>query len=857
MRSFIKSHRRTELAASEDPDEAKTPLTSPLVMQTPQFTPPQLVGGASLTSPKRLLTPIKNLFLSLAHSRLSTNIAEHAKSKPDSRKLKHRGHSSVSNISEITMAKHSFELPRVLAVAQQGGLGPPPNLASASTPQLHLTFPTSVSYTSLTSATSSASSNARNSTHRPFSSTLPSIPNEHSSDSDDSDSSSQFSFVQDMKGGRNTSVKYYKPARAKEPELPQASNTFSEHDLGYEVDEFSDYDYENNGMDDDDYDDDEDNHYTQIFDDERDAKVRFKEQESSAPGAATDNASDEFVFSSPEVTKEHIQWIPVGHSHKRFNRAYHLSIDGVSEASDSDSDFNTNDILENYLEMSLLPARNTQSSSDDDVAATPELATSETFELYDLSSPIINGLTIGNNLRHRYRADEPEYVSPVRTYVPRSKSSDEIFKLRVLKSFHGSLSETLDVEIPRKVERMTRVEEAAEGSERVKSEESSEVTDVKAGSEEASEVSERGKSEEDKVGLGISPAPSSASLLNARPSMETQSTLLEPEARKRQSVIDMMESLSLLDGSTTEEPTVEVSRRRSVVDVVSTLKQLEPAKRQSVVDMMATLAVLQSTEQTPQSKRKSVADMMATLASLETPGESDTASKRQSVIDMMSSLAALEDQKGSADPKTKGNRQSVVDMMASLSALEAPEVSDAPTRRKGDPRTRLAEGKRYSWFNNDELVSFKTVSHLRTSLSDITGDMVLDEHDDSGTYLDLLDEVNSMTEDFDFDEQKPWPPLEGFQRSNSYKNRPTKLVMDNTVLTNKIETLNKTVTFYRTNSQSSLSKSRSISRAPSARSMLSLNEEEHNPPFRAHSHTGAFRKKNLGTITEADSPLLR
>ena len=68
-------------------------------------------------------------------------------------------------------------------------------------------------------------------------------------DDDDDDNSSQFSFVHDMKGGRNTSVKYYKTKNSKNTNNDEGLlNTFNELDLGYEVDEFSDYDYENNGV---------------------------------------------------------------------------------------------------------------------------------------------------------------------------------------------------------------------------------------------------------------------------------------------------------------------------------------------------------------------------------------------------------------------------------------------------------------------------------------------------------------------------------------------------------------------------------------------------------------------------------
>ncbi|ODV67801.1 hypothetical protein HYPBUDRAFT_152578, partial [Hyphopichia burtonii NRRL Y-1933] len=139
-----------------------------------------------------------------------------------------------------------------------------------------------------------------------------------------------------------------------------------------------------------------------------------------------------------------------------------------------------------------------------------------------------------------------------------------------------------------------------------------------------------------------------------------------------------------------------------------------------------------------------------------------------------------------------------------------------------------------------------------------------------------------MPEDFDFEEhenlqheREQQQNLGGFYRSKSYKNKPMKAVIDmNNFSTNKIETLNKTVTFYRSNSTKSnneLNSSRSISRAPSGRSLLSfgsLNEEDSEdedddtktlPSFKStpsSSMNGDINLRNLGTITETDSPRL-
>ena len=108
MRSFIKSHRKTDSTVSSTlespllennhatsthghsnsatlispPDDyyppvsysnrsSTTPIPSPKIQQHPQFTPPQAnhSNSSSISSPKKLLTPIKNLFASSSHSK--------------------------------------------------------------------------------------------------------------------------------------------------------------------------------------------------------------------------------------------------------------------------------------------------------------------------------------------------------------------------------------------------------------------------------------------------------------------------------------------------------------------------------------------------------------------------------------------------------------------------------------------------------------------------------------------------------------------------------------------------------------------------------------------------------------------
>lgn len=56
------------------------------------------------------------------------------------------------------------------------------------------------------------------------------------------------------------------------------------------------------------------------------------------------------------------------------------------------------DILENYLDISELPSI---TNSQENLADFEDPSANGNFELFALNSPIINGLTIGNNLRHR------------------------------------------------------------------------------------------------------------------------------------------------------------------------------------------------------------------------------------------------------------------------------------------------------------------------------------------------------------------------------------------------------------------------------------------------------------------------
>lgn len=1060
MRSFIKSHRRNESINSEGHDNPEsldyfartTPANSPSLQQSSQLTPPQAITGSSngsISSPKKLLTPIKNLFSSSSknltlNSGDNLNNAIYNSSKSGSSKLKLKNHKrashSISNISDLLIdtslkstSSHlssnsqpvsasgtvpnsvfndpKFDLASKLPSNQQPSLAPPPNLVSSSyAPTLnhpsHLqqqhSYPHSNSSTSLSSIVrsnktysspvsvshSSYSLSQLSSRKEPFneishtppeliahnptpdkpqcndkqvsfaanSNSIPTLEygknssvksnlkspldlrkTDNNSDNEDndtidgeededeeSDSSSQFSFVKDKIGGRNTSVKYYKAAKSTPPSTNEGiSNTFNEHDLGYEVDEYSDYDYDNNGMDDDyDFDDENqgDEQYNKLFDDDLEHVNNINDDIESSKQNESDNVDDEYNDLEEEVPSridgiDDIDDVPSGvkgfetpplkggafyngdphsqvddyeegyyHNHistieelteivdpedvpsiersvdtdnllrlpnhslpKQFNKAFHLSIQGLpstpptlsskSFESVDESEINTDDILENYLEFSKLPSV-THAHSTSSLDAATDMANGDYLHLYDLSSPIINGLTFGNNLHHRYpRRDNSKnsgtdhfsrnldsdkngkfYNLPSNSNI-KSYSSErqerDVFKERILRSFHGSLSDDLNFTIPEKVLAM----------------------------EEFSKML--------RANATASPSP----VVNPSPqNLEVPDS--SPEATKLKSV-DKESNSSKMDKATT---------RLSIIEMMDLLGSLETS------DTTTNLLGLKDSNNENENKRQSISNMMNFLSSIETSQNGEDSKppaamnketreqNRRSIADMMSTLSILESNTSDSTTEAKAKRKSITNMMNLLSKLdqenekyeykEEPKqkaISKNPIARlnteKSDPR------KRYSWFNNDEMINFKSknaqiVDNLLKSASanNVVTNLTDEELNDEGTNFqvdqELLDEVNQLPEDFDFEEhelkskfQKPMIEL-GFYRSNSYNKKPIRAMMDNHYLSNKIETLNKTVTFYRSNSVGNtpeLSKSRSISRAPSSRSMMSfasLNEED-------------------------------
>ncbi|EGW33269.1 uncharacterized protein SPAPADRAFT_60605 [Spathaspora passalidarum NRRL Y-27907] len=213
-------------------------------------------------------------------------------------------------------------------------------------------------------------------------------------------------------------------------------------------------------------------------------------------------------------------------------------------------------------------------------------------------------------------------------------------------------------------------------------------------------------------------------------------------------------------------------------------------------------------------------------------------------------------------------RNSINDMMNTLANLDLLNGNSFIKENKKEPVPEEHEIK----------TSSKTPLHCNTT-------PVIKEYwtdKDTSMDQDLLDEINQLPEDFEFEDHESKRPSSSpaFFRSNSYNKKPSKSVMSNQYQSNKIETTNKTVTFYR-NSYSApsleIKKADSISRTPSARSYnscTSVREEENSdeedvydgPKMRfysqfmindLHSNDSFSRQNNLKTISEGESPFLR
>ncbi|QRG38964.1 hypothetical protein FDK38_003384 [Candidozyma auris] len=838
MRSLIKSHRRSDSSTSDSPNglpEAhprapyryiKTPLASPKVssgpLNPPHMTPPQQPFGghqSSKSSPKKLLTPIKKMFGH--HSKSSappvSGDALHLALAADGPPLPSSGTTRV----------HALHSPRSMSnLDELSQPQPPPTRPGAHRSHIrHQSTSFLESSACIQKSSTGSDSSYQYSLGKPFDSTtslgsrpsqekphLPIIPDKkqvtvldtvsgHQGDSDSnisiaksinfsakqassqessgesfskeaeefyegyssdnhSDASSQFSFVRDIRGGRNTSVKYYKTKPSRKNNLPEGvqSNTFDVADLGFE-DGLSDYDYENNGLDDEEDDYEEFQNKYSDFDDPQKPFNKYedvlgdedlKQAISFATGPTSDSQSDgpeESGHSFLDVSQS-----SGGAGEKQPDHFVTANSSRIFTSPQPEDHTYGDDFLESYLETK---------SPESDVHSTPhQILSSFGIASSEAPSPLINGVTFG--------------------------SLDEI---RGRKSVQRT--------------KVTKSEPIVEDDSQEK-------------------------------GLSV---------------YTDESPSKEKEEQKRNSIIDLLGSLEekLVNCPSSEpafENSVQDSISSNVDDVDSLTKPMVNGLNQDVKSPIKDIDTQSgSASQQQDTRRESVVNMMETLALLANSSEEKPSEKpqnpRRSVAEMMSTLAALD-------------LQNV--KMQNEKSPSMPKVSHIGT----PPEFILSRPRSYS---EDTPSESAPTYHL----------------DD-----DMLFECNQLPEDYDFEQFRNHSAPESvsdFYRSNSYNKKPKKAVQDNSYRTNKIDTPQRTVTFYRSNSMvpSDLSTSGSLSRngtVYSATSFTSGEEDQSNRadkfvqklPYasNANFHLNerssdclSHRSFNLEPINESDSPRLR
>lgn len=392
MKSFIKSHKRSDSGQSTTSGYGKsglkTPGKSPVIPQLASDTfnlPNTFISNPSITSdssnpnsPKKLLTPIRNLF------------------------QKRRSNDLVPTMSSLS--KESYN------------------------------------------STILTQSNSVNKAKVRGTETL------YDSDLDESvvTNTSKFSFVQDMKGGRNTSIKYYK-TKTNPGQFSQKIN-HNEMDILQDMD-IEDYDFDNNGLDDYDNDEEYENiNYIDNFneaplprmpmnsdnglishiedfthdddddDDDYDSNEDLDQQDDYYIQQYEMNEENNRRYNQAFFETESILTLP--HNKVPFYKSYHLSIDGITGL-ESSQEFDEYGILDSYMEL-------------DDIESTNSPTKFESFdnlELYDLHSPLINGLNIGSDMSYRFRNTSPN----VAKYKSRIKSFHySIDEIDLIQSIHDS-----------------------------------------------------------------------------------------------------------------------------------------------------------------------------------------------------------------------------------------------------------------------------------------------------------------------------------------------------------------------------------------------------------------------------------
>lgn len=1051
MRSFMKAHRRSgsgvedgDLDIDSMPQKFNnTPYSSPKMSLAGEFTPPQNRSNAlTLGSPKKLLTPIKN-FLTGHGKPLQTissgdmlNEAIYGdESKQGSSKHRRRRRKQDNKMNEsIDKKKQSiepqskrssllgpgFELPAVSKnkngmiheknsrsqVTSNAYQPTGPHSKANFSPSSPSRYIPSSEKRSRTGPEKKGNSEVTNPSERAEAAnktngTLHGIKHKdqiksHTNDDDyyyddvDSDSdSSQFSFVRDRTAGRNTSVKYYKTKPSKSSKIEGNINIFNENDLGYEVDELLDYDFENNGildqLDDDlDGDLEEDVQYNPLFDEE-DANIDgTQESLNQIPKPViSPTLNNDFAESSPvssiifdkedtdtastdiRFTQSMIRGI------KPYNHSYHLSINGLdpSTASDSErfrsSDYlkEEEDILENYLDPKLLSShvslRNKSVTPDVDNGYS---SSDSSPEVVDVNPPLVNGLTVGTNLRHRISkfqsnidvtdTDTSKFfinrlpsipTKSSKTFLERDrldKMGTEVFRNRPLKSFHGSISDNLNITLA------TKVEEMSSFSDRHNFDASNSGKSIEDGISDEKELRKANMTEDQSIDSNTSQAHTSSS--------------------GRTSIIQMMGILESLENR--QETNTQHDSNHAETKQASNCTMAE--NRSSIAHMMGILKSLEEKDEVNSNVKDSTSDGaslepqspldQATLHLNKLPGlttvsqglSKDVSDDRQRISQasleshsgnhLMNLLQSIEENQNciptesndaqsrieSSSPEIKISADSMDEVVETLSGLDKCNIYDSDYSNVSSPndiqlviddvdgspleeshylnapfgggrqnrKGQLAElqngeknNKRYSWFSNDEVFTFRTHNALQTETDDNNNrkqkETSVRRNSKDVNYEDLIAEANQLPIDDDFEElvmrSKSAPAHSaGFHATKSFSHRPTKAVNDLSYSSSKIVTRNKTVTFYRSNTydnSSGIDRNKLLSRALSSKSQRSLDsitdENESwedtsnnlsvsngpysfrsNTPFNSLS-TESFRKSSpfLGTISENEN----
>lgn len=801
MRSFIKAHRKADSLGSDKSDEinnnqVKTPTTTPNFPSHPQFTPPFQNSSHSRSSPKKLLTPIRNFFSTLGQNAKSSpvgssadrlsemiqsgpppNIATKQRLDKDKKKMKAGSFTNMSYLANRSQENDEHEVADIFPRDPQDSRNRTGYRISSSSGSLFDDKTSKISLTQQQSSTASRhdpfvapisqeslpqkvellrplsihegsfSNESKNSLENSLNNfkasgvsfLTPKYPKRisHNSDNEDdldshddaSDASSQFSFVRDKRGGRNTSVKYYK-TKASQNELGRLA-LMDENDFGSDADAYSDYDFENNGMDGEDIfdseDDDEDVvNYNPLFDDDEvvDLEPPLRElvtSEQSMPVPITPDLL-------PTATKSLFTNSPPTHTLKRhkFYKSYHLSIEGLDDIETLPSPDAGDDILENYLELAhdLSPRLNIPES-------TPEFNSNHSLELFDLSSPLINGVTIGNNLEHRFGSIRSEAATAdtraKKMFIHRHDSQllgPSVYSLHSmdgkgqelpkLRAFHGSIDHGINTALEEKANEFDAFQRSQQHSQTPKTAKSTELH-----------------------GLGL--------------------------------------SMEDLNSSRLTDRTEQLAPNNTKLSIHRTTS--------SITRMM---------------------DFLGGASDVSVPKQAVVKNKRESVESMMNSLAFLESSQTEISAKEVNEKQSSTLHFVPLK----PNVK------------RTVSGKRYSWCSE---ASQEDDGYPAGRGAEDTGAQRRQNDDE------LLDEINQIPEDYEFDKRKtktntmPHLTDDWLWRSSSFNKRPVKAIMDYKMANNKIETGGKTVTFYRNNSlNKDMTRSRSVSRAPSARSMTSF-----------------------------------